>query len=137
MNYLHFPKFIVNFNDNKNYYQSTFNDIDAWICYDFKELKVRPTHYSIRSRYDANDVNGSPCNWCIEGSNNNKEWTILDTRKEDTSLKYANASNVFEIQRKLGKDEFYRYLRMRKTGVDSAGNNYFTISALEYFGVLT
>lgn len=134
LNYLHFPKCVVNLDDNKHYYQSTFDDKDAWICYDFKEFKVHPTHYAIRSRYDASDVNGSPCNWCIEGSNDNQSWEILDTRKKETSLKYANASNVFEIQKKLAKDEFYRYLRIHQTGPNTAENSYFTLSALEYFG---
>lgn len=39
-NYFHFPKFVVNLDDTKNYYQSESDDKDAWICYDFKEFKV-------------------------------------------------------------------------------------------------
>lgn len=42
-------KYAVDFNDNENYFQSK-NELNAWIKYDFLERKVRPTHYSIRTR---------------------------------------------------------------------------------------
>lgn len=47
-NYFHFLKFVVNLDDTKNYYQSESDDKDSWIYYDFKEFKVKPTHYSVR-----------------------------------------------------------------------------------------
>lgn len=69
----------------------------------------------------------------IKGSNtdSSNDWTILDTRSNITSLDNPSAVQTFEIQI---IDEFYRYLRIRQTGCDTAGSHFLTLSSLEYFG---
>ena len=42
------------------------------------------------------------------------------------------AQNTFEVKNKV--NEFYRYVRFYQTGVDSEGEFYGCISALEFFG---
>lgn len=73
-------------------------------------------------------------NWVIEGSNyDSNDWTILDTRNNITSLDDSCASQIFSIQK---TDTFYRYLRIRQRGVNSANLYYLQISVLEYFGAI-
>lgn len=67
------PQYITLFNDNNKYFYS-LNEYNQWICFDFKEYKIIPTNYTIKSDY-------STCNlksWFIEGSNDNMNWEILD-----------------------------------------------------------
>lgn len=121
-------KNIVDLHNSQNYYQS--NEVsNAWLKYDFIGRKINLTHYSIRNRhdYDANHVR----NWVIEGSNNNNEWTILDTHQNDETMKGRNGVHTFEIKK---HEEYYRYLRLRQTGKDSGNCFQYAISALEYFG---
>ena len=74
----------------------------------------------------------------IEGSNtggeNDNEWTILDSHQNDSTLRGKSFSFIFDI--KQGNKEFYRYLRIRQTGLNSNNRHYTAISALEYFGII-
>lgn len=117
--------------NSKNDFMSE-NIENSWLKYDFKNKKVCPTYYIIRS-INACEGNGQLMNWVIEGSNSDSsnDWTILDSRNNITSLDDRNAVQSFSIQ---NPSIFYRYLRIRQTGKNSGGNNYLKISALEYFG---
>lgn len=126
----------VDLNNPRNYFQSN-NERDAWLQYDFKDKKIRPTHYSIRSRHDFK--NNFMVNWIIEGSNSdgeNKDWKILDRRSNVTCLCEQNAQNTFDINSILEPNESFRFLRIRQTGSDSDGLYYLTFSALEFFGTI-
>lgn len=133
------PKFAVDFDDLKNYFHSN-SEQNSWLQFDFGERKVRPTHYSIKSRPDGGKGYYHLKNWTIEGSNtaNEKDWKTLDTRNDITCLDGSNAMHTFDIQTRLNPNEYFRYLRIRITGPNSAGNYYHLIlSALEYFGSIT
>ena len=124
------PKNVVDLDDNQTCFESC-NQTNSWLKYDFIYRKVRPSYYSIRSS-NASKGNNHPMNWVIEGSNtDSNDWTILDTRNNVTSLDDRCASQFFSIQK---ADTFYRYLRIRQTGPNSANYNNLEISALEYFG---
>lgn len=128
------PKNAADF--DTNLYFASNNEEDAWILYDFKERKVKPTHYSIRSRRDCGKGGNHLRKWCIEGSNDMKNWKTLDIRKKEKSLDDANASNTFDIQENLEKDDFFRYIRLRQIGYNTGSNYHLNIAALEYFGSL-
>lgn len=117
----------------QNYFQS-IDQSNSWLKYDFKERKVCPTHYSIRTRRIYN--NNHPKTWVIEGSNTGKdnEWEILDTKSGITSLLGLNRTQTFDI--KSNTNQFYRFLRIRQTGKNSFNCDYLTIDSLEYFGYL-
>lgn len=131
--YSQLPKYVVDLDNIKSYFCSA-NIRDSWLCYDFKERKVRPTHYSIRSTHDYAKGYHHLKNWCIEGSNDNMEWKILDVRNEESSLDDRSASNTFKIQSALEENEYYRYLRIRETGVNTYGQFNLIFAGLEYFG---
>lgn len=109
---------------------------DSWAQYDFVERKVKPTHYSIRSRPNSKR-DWHPKGWVVEGSNTGQnDWKVLDWRSEVSSLDAPSASSTFNIQQKLGNDEFYRYIRIRQTEENTNGNYIFAFSALEIFGYI-
>ena len=132
-----YPEYVVDLEDNNHYFMSD-DEKNSWIKFDFGERKVRPTSYSIRSRHDFGRGNHHLKNWCIEGSNSDldDDWKVLDTRNAISSLDNANAAQTFCIQEKMKKDECYRYLRLRETGVNTGGFYHIALSALEFFGFL-
>lgn len=122
----------VLFNDTKNWFCSK-SIKNSWLRYDFKNKKVRPTHYAIKSKpYGPGDRH--PQHWVIEGSNSGEDWKVLDTQKDVKSLNDNSVTCAFEIQEKLGKNEFYRFLRIRQTGLNACNSNWLGFSCLEFFG---
>ena len=77
--------------DNLENYQQ-----NSWLKYDFKEKKIHPTKYSIRSRH-----------WAIEGSNSGG-----DDDNDITCLDDEYAEAVFVIQKKLSDTEFYHFFHI-------------------------
>lgn len=120
------------FNDNNHLFFSD-NKENSWLLYDFKNRKVRPTGYTIRSR-PRNKESSHPRSWIVEGSNDKVRWKTLDSQKDVDCLCGENLSCTFKIQENLKSDEFFQYLRIRQTGKNSRGNDYFGFEALEYFG---
>ena len=134
---LYKPKYAVEFDnfkklDNHYFFNSQHNDKNSWLKYDFVKRKVSPTGYSIRTRgcYDTHH----PRNWVIEGSNNDSDWTILDTIQNETSLTGLGVTCYFDIKKRNGS---YRFLRITQTGTNSSGTHGLLLSALEFFGGLT
>lgn len=129
------PKNAVDFNNNSKFFCSA-NQPNSWICYDFKDRKVQPSFYTIRTRIDGDATHHHPKFWVIEGSNDESDWKVLDTRNDITSLHLKNTVQTFKIQTRLSLNESFRFLRFRQTGLSSAGYNYLNFAALEYFGFL-
>ena len=71
--------------DGWNGYWRTDNESSSWICLDFKEKRLFPTGYSLKS--------GEWCHlihWVIEGSDDGCSWNELDRRDtEDLKGKYV------------------------------------------------
>lgn len=128
-------KYAVDLNDCTHYFE-TNNIENSWLQYDFKNQKVHPTHYTIRTRHDGGKGNNHPKKWDIEGSNDGNKWITLDSRQDITCLDDKNAIHTFDIQSSQQNNEFYQFLRIRFTGLNTANNNYTALSALEYFGTI-
>lgn len=107
---------------------------NSWIKFDFIERKVNPSAYSIRSNNWGGKGHCHPQHWVIEGSNDDNNWTILDSHTNNDSIDDRSKSNTFSIQNQ--NNIFYRYLRLRQTGLNTASNNALIISAFEYFGTI-
>lgn len=65
-------KNVTELNNLESFYWSQ-NAPNQWIKYDFKNKKVHPTHYSIRS-CPLNWTGNDPNNWIIEESNDDINW---------------------------------------------------------------
>lgn len=130
----HYPKFAIYFDSSKYFFSS--ENFTTWLQYDFKDKKIRPTSYSIKTRNDSD--NDNPLNWCIEVSNTGKEndWKTIDSRKDVKTVSKRDQSDTFLIGTKLLSNESYRFIRLRCTGCTSNNCGYLAISSLEYFGTL-
>jgi hypothetical protein len=102
--------------------------VNQWICYDFGDSRIKPTHYSIRSRYNSSGYNLK--SWVIEGSVDCNQWEEVDRRDNNDDL---NAQNVVRLFAVTHCNE-YRSLRLRQTGPSHSGANFLVISGFDIFG---
>lgn len=132
----HEPKCAVDL-DSMNYFACDGGP-NQWLRYDFKELKVHPTHYSIRSRNSGSKGFYHLKSWAIEGSNSDDDdnWVILDQRNNVTCLDNKNSIYTFKIDQSLSREDYYRYIRLRQTDVNTGGNDSLRFSSLEFFGAV-
>jgi hypothetical protein len=62
------------------------NEPGQWVCWDFREMRVRPIHYTIRAAVLKS--------WVVEGSLDGESWTELDrqTDNEDFTVFWSTDS---------------------------------------------
>lgn len=123
--YGHYAKYAVDIHNNSDYFASD----DSFLKYDFIKRKVHPTSYLITTHNCHN-----PRNWVIEGSNNDNNWIILDTRQNETCLTGEWVTCMFDIK---SHDKSYRYLRIRRTGKNSDNSYLLCFSSLDFIGTLS
>jgi hypothetical protein len=122
----HIAKNVADFNTSS--IVCTDNKANSWICYDFKDQRVKIQHYSLRSRSDSDCHH--PINWALEGSVNGTDWIELDRRSNCRDLCGLNKSATFSAS----ENDFFRMIRILQWGSSSNGNQYLTINAFELFG---
>jgi hypothetical protein len=107
------------------------NEKDQSLCYDFKNMSVVLTHYTLKSH--SYEVNGDHLkSWVIEVSMNNKEWTVVDFRKNQQGLNGRERVASVEIECPVEA----RYVRIRQIGLNWHQMRYMVIRAFEVFGAL-
>ena len=109
------------------------NKPDSWIRYDFKEMRVRPTSYSIRSYVGSPGLN-HPKSWVFEVSNDGESWEVVDRRDDNSDLNDKYVIRNFPISPEVRGS--FRFIRLRQTGENHAGDDKLVINSLEIFGTL-
>jgi hypothetical protein len=110
-----------------SHFHST-GDPNQWIGFDFKGMKVRPSHYTIRS-YSSGPNGHHLKEWVIEGSDDGKSWAVIDRRVNNADLNNALAVKTFQV-REVGT---FRMIRLRQTGPSHSSCNYLIFSGFEVF----
>jgi hypothetical protein len=111
---------------------SCFNSGDQpnqWLCYDFKDRRIRLTHYSIHSwggEFFLRD-------WKIEGSDDNLNWSCLDER-HDSTTNDGHPIGTFSVSKENECE--YRFIRLLLTGNGTCNDDYLILYAFEVFGDL-
>jgi hypothetical protein len=116
-------------------YWISANEDNSWLCYDFKDMRIKPTHYSVRSRCDGGSNEFHPKNWIVEVSNDGSTWTSIDEHRNNSDLKGGNLTRTFTVS----PCDYCRFIRITQHGYNwySSGNcYYFVISSFEIFGNL-
>ena len=124
----HKPDFSVSFDDPDRYFLSKCEE-GSWICFDFKEHRVIPKHYTIRT-HDC-DYSKS---WVIEGSENESEWVTLDSQTNCDHLKGSKKVHTFGISDPNSRE--FKFIRMRQTGKNWSNCNCLRINSFEIYGTL-
>ena len=120
----------------RDWYYKSHNLEGSWICYDFKERRVIPTSYTVRS-IDQGSGWFHLRSWVIQVSNDGRSWTEIDRRTDNNDLNGARAIANFKISNV--PCETFRFFRLKTTGKNHCNwdSRYqLIISALEVFGAL-
>jgi hypothetical protein len=108
-----------------------FHSLDApdqWLCFDFKNRQVRPTHYSIH----AHSANHYLRSWTLEGSVDGSSWISLADEKNNSTTNSTRPIGTFSVD----KSADCRFIRLRQTGKSAYGADYLILFAFEIFGQL-
>ena len=72
--------------------------------------------------------------WVLEGSNDEKSWSTLDSQNDCGHLNGTNCIHTYKLNNQNSNK--YRYLRIRSTGVDCNGTYFLSFEAIEFYGKL-
>jgi hypothetical protein len=99
-----------------------------WICYDFKERKIVPTHYTIRTH--GNGPGGAHLkSWLVETSADGENWREVARGENNEQLNGDRFTATFAVA-DGGK---CRFIRLVNIGRNHCGNDLLAISAWETF----
>jgi hypothetical protein len=106
---------------------------DQWICWKFHGLRIRPTHYTIKTHDDSSSMNS----WTVHGTlDPSKGWTELDyvpryygSNEEESG---TGRCRTFRFWRSAPSS----FIRLTQTGNTSWGFNSLGLCACEIFGSL-
>jgi hypothetical protein len=102
-----------------------------WICYDFKERRIVPTHYTIRTH--GNNPGGSHLkSWLVETSTDGESWQEVAHEEDNKQLNGTYFTATFAV---AGGGEC-RFIRLVNIGRNHWGSDDIIISAWEIFGSL-
>jgi hypothetical protein len=102
-----------------------------WICYDFKERRIVPTHYTIRTNSDPPGYFHLK-SWLVETSADGKSWREVAREEDNKQLNGVNFTATFAV---AGAEEC-RFIRLVNIGRNLRGNDCLQISAKQIFGSL-
>ena len=147
------PKNVVDFKTDLCYCSK--NTKNSWICYDFKDHRVIPTSYSLRSDYapredvpadfDSDDEmiaisrwdshaprRNHRWSWVIEVSNNGTEnsWEEIDRRENNDVFRMTVNFKISHVP-----SQRFRFFRIREIAGWN-GNDHLVLTVLEIFGSL-
>ena len=118
--------------------KSMFDSEDSanqFVCYNFKDKTIIPTHYSIRSEYQG-PIGSFACrslqSWVVETSSDGNVWTEVDRHEDNRDLigNYITKTYPISVRNKC------RMFRLKQIGPAWDGSNCMVLSALEVFGTI-
>jgi hypothetical protein len=102
-----------------------------WVCYDFKERRIVPTHHTIRSNGNGpGDLHMR--SWLVETSADAKSWREVAREEDNGALNGPWFTGTFAVAG-CGK---CRLIRLVQIGMNHYGNDQLKITAWEIFGGL-
>lgn len=114
--------------NNFDSFFSTNAGYDSYIQFDFKDLRISIKNYLLKTI----GVPTAKCiKWAVCGSNNLKKWKTLSSIHTNAWPGYNNTSVV-----SVTDQDFYRYIRIKLTGLNAAGGLDLNLSGVEFFGLM-
>jgi hypothetical protein len=95
-----------------------------WVCWDFHEMRIKPTHYTIRS--------GALKLWVIESSLDGVHWTEIDRQVENVDV----AEKPWVASFPVANASESRFIRLTQTDKNRDDHDILSLYAFEVFGTL-
>jgi cell division septation protein DedD len=96
-----------------------------WVCWDFREMRVRPTHYTIWTWHLKS--------WDVEGSLDGRSWTEIDRQTDNQDFKIGWNTASFAVSNPAE----FRFIRLTQTGMDHGCFDTLWLLAVEFFGTVS
>jgi hypothetical protein len=112
-----------------NSYFHSANEANQSISFDFRNLTITPTHYSLRMNSPGPNHYHLK-NWVLEGSPDGNSWIELDRRENNNDLNSSYALKTFSVSR----SDPVRVIRLRQIGPNHQNDNYMIFTSFEVFG---
>jgi hypothetical protein len=104
--------------------------IDHYMKCEFVDFKIRPFGYALKSHSTSWGSAHYIQSWRFEGSNDDLNWTILDTQTNTEAISGNDKEAVF----KISTEESYRFFRLITGALNSSGTHQFSMQRFEIFG---
>ncbi|OHT06130.1 F5/8 type C domain containing protein [Tritrichomonas foetus] len=117
--------------DWKCYWSST-SCPGQWISFEFTKNYIYLTDYTMKTPNNNPGWNHLK-NWIIEGSNDGKEWEMLDNRENNDDLNGNSKIATFHCQ----NPQRVRFVRLRQTGKNHRDSDDIQLTNIEFFGRLS
>jgi predicted alpha-1,2-mannosidase len=111
--------------DNNSSTSATINSTSPWINYEFTKGKEKVSMYTLTS--SSGNANTDPMSWVLKGSNDGQNWTLLDTRSNET-FSWRQQTRAFAIN----SDTEYSNYRLEMT-VNGGGTST-SLAEIEFLG---
>jgi hypothetical protein len=116
-------------------YREGWEDIphtkNNWVCYDFKERRVVPTHYAINTN-EYGPGYAHLKSWLVETSADGESWREVAREEKNRQLNGSWFTGTFAVA--AGGE--CRFIRLVNIGKNQTGDDCLCISAWEIFGSL-
>jgi hypothetical protein len=117
------PKNVAHLNSDSVFWSK--DEPGQWLCWDFREMRVRPTHYTAWAAWLKS--------WVIEGSMDGENWAEIDRQIDNQDFKDGWHTASFTVS----NPEQCRFIRLSQTGHDHYGDSSLALRAVEFFGTLS
>lgn len=117
-------------NDFSHYYSSEKGPIEFVEIHILKGT-LSPTHYTLMS-CEAGQRNLAPTSWTFSGSNDGKNWILLDSKYNDNSLCYDRKAVVYPIVKESWKS--FSYFQFAQYDSGGIKNKRLLLAGIELFG---
>jgi hypothetical protein len=119
---------------SRSYFDSR-NEPGRWICWDFHDMRVRPSHYTIQISESYPEYGFKM--WVVEGSLDGESWTEIDRKTNNQDFRH-DVTVSFTVSRGLfSKPPKCRFIRLAETGKNHQNDDYLCMQAVEFFGTLS
>jgi hypothetical protein len=103
------------------------NEPGQWICWDFGEMWLLPTHHTIKSDWMKS--------WVVESSLNGESWVEIDRQTNHQVFK-PKEPMWKTVSLPVSNPAECRFIRLTQTEEKHNGSHYLSLCAVEFFGTL-
>lgn len=127
------PETVILYDDQEQAFVSKYES-NNWIKFDFKEHRIIPTDYTIRTIKWWNKNGPHLRNWVFEGSNDDNSWDPLDHENNCSFLNGPSHVHIFKIQNQT--NNAYQFIQIRQTGPNWREDDILGLDSFEIYGEL-
>ena len=131
------------YNDNNKWWENSspnkgiFYENDQYILIIFTDHSIQLTNYTFRHSLNGKNK-GQPKSWIIYGSNDHKEWSILDEVNNALELNVSNGFSTYNCTKNLNSFSIIKIVQKDNFKISSLKYQFkFTLEAIEFFGNLS